>query len=65
MANNGPFYKVIENDKSQSLNQNCGKKWMYNGAFLKSLSIVLLHMRDYACVCTWVPKLSEYDHYVT
>ena len=28
--------------KETSLNQNCGKKqWMYNGAFLKSLSIYI------------------------
>ena len=40
MANNGPFCKGIENDKGYIFESELWKKQgMYNGAFLKSLSI--------------------------
>ena len=40
MINNGPFCKGIESDKENIFESELWKKqWMYNGAFLKSLSI--------------------------
>ena len=42
MENNGPFCKGIENDKGNIFESELWKKhWMYNGAFLKSLSIYI------------------------
>ena len=42
MANNGPFCKGVENDKGNIFEPELWKKQgMYNGAFLKSLRIVV------------------------
>ena len=43
MANNGLFCKGLENDKENIFESELWKKkWIYNGAFLKSLSVVIV-----------------------
>ena len=42
MANNGPICKGLENDNGNIFEPELWKKSVLNGAFLKSLSILLL-----------------------
>ena len=63
MANNGPFGKGIENDKGNIFESEMWKKnqRMYNGAFLKSLSIFFVPKGpDYIEVGFKMPNIMKF-----